>query len=157
MPRAVAEILADIHAFPPPAGILRGWRPFAELVAELQAAGGMPAAIPELLRYFERHPTARLIGGCGTSPTPWSGGPGSPNGRSWSRSGGARRIWPSALRVGRPRGNSTINGVRVADVLQGAAGRGEVPDGLRETIRRVVRSCCEPSADAGAAPQRGSV
>src|SRR5947209_7919935 len=59
MARAVAEILADIDAFPPPADILRGWRPFAELVAELEAAGGLPGAIPDLLRYFERHPTAR--------------------------------------------------------------------------------------------------
>src|SRR5262245_35368758 len=57
MTRAVSDILADIHRFPPPTDILRGWRPFAELVTELQVAGGLPGAVPDLLRYFEEHPT----------------------------------------------------------------------------------------------------
>jgi hypothetical protein len=73
MERAIADILADIDTFPPPSDPMRGWRPFAELVADLEKAGGLPGAVPDLLRYFERHPTARSRGGSGVRRPPRPG------------------------------------------------------------------------------------
>jgi hypothetical protein len=58
--RSIADILADLDRFPPPDDALRGWQPFAELVAELGRAGGLPDAAPRVFGYFERHPTVRV-------------------------------------------------------------------------------------------------
>jgi hypothetical protein len=61
MARPVSDILADLLAFPAPANPMRDWGGFVELFAELRETGGLPSAIPDVLGYFERHPTARLI------------------------------------------------------------------------------------------------
>ncbi len=61
MPRTTPDILADMRSFPPPANPMRDWGGFVDLFAELHAAGGLPSKIPDVLLYFERHPTAMLV------------------------------------------------------------------------------------------------
>jgi hypothetical protein len=149
MARAVADILADIHAFRPPTDILRGWRPFAELVTELQAAGGLPAAIPDMLRYFERHPTARLIGWLWDVAHALEWMPGQYEEAVLESL--RRRPSDFAVRLtGRlaARGKREISGAPVVDVLEGAGRRDDVPEPLRQTIRWVVRSCCQSAAES---------
>jgi hypothetical protein len=153
MSRATADILADIQAFPPPTDILRGWRPLAELVAELEAADGLPDAIPDLLRYFERYPTARLVGWLWDVARAIEARPGQYEAAVLE----SIRRCPSDFGVrlaGRfaARGKPQIGAVRVVDALEDAARQGDLPEALRETIRWIVQSCCRLDAGPDSAP-----
>jgi hypothetical protein len=155
MARAVANILADIAAFAPPTDVMRGWRPLAELVGELKATGGLPAAAPDLLAYFERHPTARTISWLWDVAHALEWMPGEYEAAVLE----SIRRCPSDFAVrlaGRfaARGRAEIGGVRVADVLEAAARREDVPSSLRDLIGWVVRTCCEPPAEQAVAGER---
>jgi hypothetical protein len=156
MARAVADILADIAAFAPPADIMRGWRPFAELVAELKDAGGLPAAIPALLGYFERHPTVRTISWLWEVAHTLERMPGEYETAVLQ----SLRRCPSDFAVrlaGRfvaARGRVEVGGVWVEEVLEEAARREDVAGSLRELIGWIVRTCCEPPAESGAEADR---
>jgi hypothetical protein len=148
MARAVADILADIAAFAPPADVMRGWRPLAELVGELKAAAGLPAAVPDLLAYFERHPTVRTISWLWAVAHALEWMPGQYEAAVLE----SLRRCPSDFTVrlaGRfaARGRAEIGGVRVADVLEAAARREDVPSSLRDLIGWVLPTCCEPAAE----------
>jgi hypothetical protein len=155
MTRAVADILADIAAFEPPTDIMRGWRPLAELIAELKDAGGLPAAAPELLAYFERHPTARMISWLWNVAHALEWMPGEYEAAVLE----SIRRYPSDFAVrlaGRfaARGRAEVGGVRVVDVLEAAARRDDVPSSLRDLIGWVVRTCCEPTVEQAVAAER---
>jgi hypothetical protein len=158
MTRPVAEILADIYRFPPPTDILRGWQPFAELVQELRTVGGLPGAIPDLLRYFEEHPTARLIGWLWEVAHALERLPGQYEAAVLE----SVRRRPSdfavrlAGRFAEARGKLEIGATQVLETLDGSARRDDVPELLHETIRRVVRTCCQPAGKPNAAPEHSA-
>jgi hypothetical protein len=152
MARAVADVLAEIAAFTPPTDWMRGWKPFAELVAELKAAGGLPAAVPDLLSYFERHPTARTVSWLWDVARALEWMPGEYEAAVLE----SIHRCPSDFAVrlaGRfaARGRAEVGGVRVADVLEAAARREDVPASLRDLIGWVVRNSCERPAEPATA------
>lgn len=148
MGRSVPEILAAIDAFPPPPDILRGWRPFADLVAELEEAGGLPAAVPHLLGYFERHPTARLVSWL------WDVAHALEHRHAGQFEAAVlesvrRRPSDFAVRLaGRiaGRGRPEVGGVRVVDVLETALGRSDNPPELVPVLQMAVALARDPKA-----------
>jgi hypothetical protein len=140
MARAIADILVAIDAFPVPADPIGGWQPFANLVAELEEAGGLPTAVPQLLSYFERHPTARLCGSL------------------WQvahtlehRHQGQFEVAVLEAVLRRPsdftvrlasrvacHGRPEVDGMRVVDVLESALGRDDNPPSLVPVIRMAL-------------------
>lgn len=156
MGRAISDILADIDAFPPPTNPMREWGPFTALVAELEAAGGLPAAVPRLLRYFERHPTARLISSL------WEVAHALEHRHTGQfevavlesvrrqPSDFAVRLLARVACHGWPE----MGGVRVAEVLEAALARADNPPELAPVLRMAVAYTRPPDAEPVAVPDR---
>ena len=152
MGRPVADILSDLDAITPPANPLRGWQPFAALVAELERVGGLPAVTPRLLAYFERHPTARVVSWLWDAVHAIERHPGRYEAAVLASLGRrpsdfAARLTGRAARLGRPAAVRQ----RAAEVLVAALTRSDNPPQVAAVLRQALDAATDQDAEPCAA------
>ncbi len=117
-----------------------------DLFAELHAAGGLPSTIPDVLGYFERHPTAMLVANlwivAHTLEHHFAGQFEAAALESLLRrpSDFATRLACRIACHGRPE----VDGVRVVDVLEEALGRSDNPPEVHQVLRMALLYAKDP-------------